>query len=366
MDVYGLTGGIGSGKSTVARLLEEYGVPVVSADELSRVVVAPGSEGLAAVVEKFGAEVVDDHGNLDRRRMASQVFGNADRRRELEAILHPRIRDRFEQVLDALEKAGHGVCVYEVPLLFERNLQGEMKAVILVTAPHADRIARVRARDDVTETEVRARIAAQMDEETKRRRADYIIENTGTRDDLRREVEFVMARFLRLGSTARRMGDNRATGPDAVITGTTMPPSSSPTAHPSVVEDAEAETSDGEADAAPADTAPSRRPTAVPTRPAAVDSDDALAGPATVVDTGPPKRASLDTVHPVAPESIQPPERTQVAPPPKRPATPNATVPAPPQTGPQSNRETIEIPAIVEDDVSDKVTQIDKTAPPEG
>ena len=204
MDVYGLTGGIGSGKSTVAELLEEYGVPVVSADELSRVVVAPGSEGLRLVVEKFGPEILGDDGGLDRRKMASVVFRDPERRRELEAILHPRIRDRFEQVLDALEKAGHEVAVYEVPLLFERNLQGEMKAVILVTAPMDVRVARVRARDDVTETEVRARIAAQMDEDQKRRRADYIIENNGSLDDVRREVEFLMARFLRISTPARR------------------------------------------------------------------------------------------------------------------------------------------------------------------
>jgi len=141
MDVYGLTGGIGSGKSTVAELLEEYGVPVVSADELSRVVVAPGSEGLRLVVERFGTEILAEDGSLDRRKMATLVFRDPERRRELEAILHPRIRDRFEQVLDALEKAGHEVAVYEVPLLFERNLQGEMKAVILVTAPMDVRVA---------------------------------------------------------------------------------------------------------------------------------------------------------------------------------------------------------------------------------
>ncbi len=204
MDVYGLTGGIGSGKSAVAALLEEYGVPVVSADELSRIVVAKGSAGLEDVVKLFGPEVLDEHGELDRRKMASIVFQEPAKRRQLEAILHPRIRERFEQVLDALEKAGHEVMVYEVPLLFEKNLQGEMKAVILVTADESKRIARVCARDDVTEAEVRARIAAQMDEEQKRKRADYIIENDGTMDDLRREVEFMLARFLRVGEVRRR------------------------------------------------------------------------------------------------------------------------------------------------------------------
>jgi dephospho-CoA kinase len=216
MEVYGLTGGIGSGKSTVASLLEEYGIPVVSADELSRIVVAPGSEGLRQVVEEFGAEMVDEAGELDRGKMASLVFRNPERRRRLEEILHPRIRERFEQVLDALEKAGHEVAIYEVPLLFEKNLQGEMKAVILVTAPDHVRVARVRNRDDVTETEVRARMAAQMDEASKRRRADYVIENDGNVDDLRREVEFLIARFLRVGVGRRAPGVDEPATPGMI------------------------------------------------------------------------------------------------------------------------------------------------------
>lgn len=199
MEVYGLTGGIGSGKSAVADLLEQYGVPVVSADELARIVVARGSDGLQAVVDAFGPEVLDEKGELDRRRMAAIVFQDPSQRQKLESILHPKIRERYEQVLDALEKAGHGVAVYEVPLLFEKNLQGDMKAVILVTAAEATRIARVKARDDVTEADVRARMAAQLPEDQKRRRADYVLVNDGTYDELRREVEFMIARFLRVG-----------------------------------------------------------------------------------------------------------------------------------------------------------------------
>ncbi len=211
MEVYGLTGGIGSGKSAVADLLEQYGVPVVSADELARIVVARGSDGLQAVVDAFGPEVLDDKGELDRRRMATIVFQDPGQRQKLEAILHPKIRERYEQVLDALEKAGHGVAVYEVPLLFEKNLQGDMKAVILVTAAEATRIARVKARDDVTEAEVRARMAAQLPEDQKRRRADYVLVNDGTYDELRREVEFMIARFLRVGPV--RPDPNAASGP---------------------------------------------------------------------------------------------------------------------------------------------------------
>ncbi|MCA9710470.1 MAG: dephospho-CoA kinase [Myxococcales bacterium] len=299
MDVYGLTGGIGSGKSTVAGLLEEYGVPVVSADELSRVVVARGSEGLQAVVAQFGPEVVAEDGELDRARMASIVFRNAERRRELEAILHPRIRDRFEQVLDALEKAGHEVAVYEVPLLFERNLQGEMKAVILVTAPLDDRIARVRARDDVTETEVRARIAAQMDEDQKRRRADYIIENNGNLDELRREVEFLMARFLRIPTHRAMPSEDDRPTTSALITGSTMPPFAVPS---------------GRAYDVPLE---SRRPTAVPTAapasiaapvdPTGAGSVESDLGPPTLVDSGPPTHARPDPVQPAAPAAASDP-----------------------------------------------------------
>jgi dephospho-CoA kinase len=199
MDVYGLTGGIGSGKSAVAELLEQYGVPVVSADELARVVVARGSEGLAEVVAAFGPEVLDEREELDRRRMATLVFQDPAKRQQLEGILHPRIRERYEQVLDAIEKSGHDVAVYEVPLLFEKNLQGDMHAVILVTADESVRVARVCARDGVTEAEVRARMAVQLPEDVKRKRADYVIVNDGNYDDLRREVEFMMARFMRVG-----------------------------------------------------------------------------------------------------------------------------------------------------------------------
>lgn len=232
MDVYGLTGGIGTGKSTVAALLEEYGIPVVSADELSRVVVARGSEGLRSVVDRFGPEILTEHKELDRGKMAELVFSDPSQRHELEAILHPLIRERFEQVLDALEKAGHEVAIYEVPLLFEKNLQYEMKATVLVTADEAVRIHRVIARDHTTEAAVRARIATQMDESLKRRKADYVIENNGSLDDLRREVEFLLGRFLRVGhgSSLAPLSSNAPASPSPNLP---TPVPSEPRAEPS-------------------------------------------------------------------------------------------------------------------------------------
>jgi dephospho-CoA kinase len=214
VDVYGLTGGIGSGKSAVAKMLEEYGIPVVSADELSRMVVAPGSEGLHDVVEAFGAEVLDAGGQLDRQRMAGIVFKDPARRRQLESILHPRIRERYEHVLQALEAAGHTVAVYEVPLLFEKNLEGDFEGVILVSAAEVNRVARVRARDNVTEDSVRARIAAQMGEDEKRKRANYVVDNDGGLDDLRREVEYLLARYLKIPATPRVAARKTSSAPE--------------------------------------------------------------------------------------------------------------------------------------------------------
>lgn len=223
MDVYGLTGGIGSGKSTVAKMLHEYGIPVVSADELARVVVAPGSEGLERVVEAFGSEVLGETGELDRRRLSAIVFGDVEKRRALEAILHPRIRECYEQVLDALEKAGHPVAVYEVPLLFEKGMQADLKAVILVTAPVDVRIARVQARDGLGESEIKRRMAAQMDEAKKRRKSDYVIDNEVDVDHLRREVEFMLKRFLRV-PPPRQAGLAASGIPGSVEEDVTLPP----------------------------------------------------------------------------------------------------------------------------------------------
>ena len=196
MDIYGLTGGIGSGKSAAAAYFEDCGIPVVSADELSRVVVTPGSEGLSAVVAAFGEGVLSPQGELDRRKLGAVVFKDPTARVRLEGILHPRIRDCFQDVLAALEATGHTIVVYEVPLLFENNLEKQMKAVILVSAPDDQRIARVIARDKLSADDVRARMAAQMDDSTRRSRATYVLENDGDLAHLHAQVDALLARLL--------------------------------------------------------------------------------------------------------------------------------------------------------------------------
>lgn len=196
MDIYGLTGGIGSGKSAAAAFFEDFGVPVVSADELSRVVVTPGSEGLGAVVAAFGEGVLAANGELDRRKLGAVVFKDPTQRVRLEGILHPRIRDTFQDVIAALEATGHNMVVYEVPLLFENNLDKQMKAVILVSAPEDQRVARVMARDKLTVDEVRARMAAQMDDASRRARSQYVLENDGDLERLRGQVDALIGKLM--------------------------------------------------------------------------------------------------------------------------------------------------------------------------
>lgn len=228
MDVYGLTGGIGSGKSAAAEIFEELGIPVVSADELARVVVTPGSEGLSAVVAAFGEGVLDDSGELNRRKLGALVFKDPSLRQRLEAILHPRIRERFQDVLAMLRATGHTVALYEVPLLFETGLEKQVKAVILVTAPEAARIGRVIARDRLTEAEVRQRIASQMDDATKRSKSHYVLENDGDLAHLRKQIEALLPK-IRGGGPPRTPTGPR---PAAATASTARPSGPHPAAPP--------------------------------------------------------------------------------------------------------------------------------------
>lgn len=196
MSVYGLTGGIGAGKSTVAGIFQKSGIPVVFADEVGRQVAARGSEGLAEIVGSFGAEVLDESGELDRRKLGTLIFDDPDRRRHLEGILHPRVRDLSQELFKNLEQAGNPLVIYESALLYETQRHTEMSGVILVTAGEEQRIARVRSRDGSNEAEVRKRIRAQMDEEEKRSLADHIVDNSGDLQSLRNNVNSLIAQLL--------------------------------------------------------------------------------------------------------------------------------------------------------------------------
>lgn len=183
--VVGLTGGIGSGKSTIARLFAEQGVPVVDADQIAREVVEPGTAGLAAIVERFGAEILAPDGALDRKRLAERVFADEGARKELEAMLHPRIAQASMQRFAELASEGHPYAIYEAALLVENGSYRMMSALVVVTAREETQIARVMARDGLSEAEAEARVAAQLPLEDKVRVADYVIENDGSLEDAR-------------------------------------------------------------------------------------------------------------------------------------------------------------------------------------
>jgi len=176
--VIGLTGNIGSGKSTVARLFAAAGVPVVDADRVARDVVAPGMPALLEIAARFPG-VVSDAGELNRPALGARVFADPDERAALEAILHPRIALEVRRRLQALEDEGHPVALYEAALIVENGLQRGQDGLIVVTAPPAVRLQRVLARDGLSENEARQRIAAQLPEEQKVAVATMVLDNGG-------------------------------------------------------------------------------------------------------------------------------------------------------------------------------------------
>lgn len=187
----GLTGGIASGKSSVSSILRELGAVVIDADQIAREVVAKGTPGLAAVVEVFGPEMLTAEGELDRPRMGALVFGDEAKRRVLEGIVHPLVFERYAE-LEAAAPAD-AIVVHDIPLLVESGRAEEFDAVIVVDAPEELQVERMVRDRGWTEADGRSRIAAQATREQRRAVATYLIENTGTREDLRRKVTEVFA-----------------------------------------------------------------------------------------------------------------------------------------------------------------------------
>jgi len=179
----GLTGGIGSGKSAVASRLADRGAVVIDADLLAREVVAPGTEGLAAVVAAFGPQTLAPDGSLDRAALGDLVFADPAERRRLEAITHPRIGARTADLAAAAERAGTAVLVHDVPLLVEAGLAPAYDVVVVVEAPLAARLDRLAARGLAVE-EAGRRIAAQATDEQRRAVADHVLDNSGSLADL--------------------------------------------------------------------------------------------------------------------------------------------------------------------------------------
>ncbi|MDT8341705.1 MAG: dephospho-CoA kinase, partial [Longimicrobiales bacterium] len=196
MITVGLTGNAAAGKSRVADAWRQAGIPVVSADELARQAVAPGSPGLAEVVAAFGEGVLTPDGSLDRARVRDRVFRDADARTRLEAIVHPRVRAARDRWLDELAAEGAPLAAAEIPLLFETGAHNEVDRVVVVDAPEAERLRRLVEVRGLDRDEARRLMAAQGDPAAKRARADQVIDNAGDLDGLRREAARVLAALL--------------------------------------------------------------------------------------------------------------------------------------------------------------------------
>lgn len=182
----GLTGGIGSGKSEVSRLLAEHGAVVIDADVLAREVVEPGTPGLAEVVEAFGAGVLADDGSLDRAALGARVFGDDAARRRLEAIIHPRVRARAAEIEAAADP--DAIVVHDIPLLVETGQGDAFDGVIVVDVPVEVQVERLVGQRDMSANEAQGRISAQASRQRRAGAADWIVDNTGSLADLRSAV----------------------------------------------------------------------------------------------------------------------------------------------------------------------------------
>ncbi len=187
MKLIGLTGGIASGKSTVARLLAERGVPIIDADQLAREVVEPDRPAWREIAARW-PQVIRPDRTLDRAKLGAIVFADADERKALSRITIPRIAEATFERVTALRERGEPIAVFEAATLFEEGLEGMVNGVLVVSLPPAEQVKRLMARNGLTEQEAWARLNAQLPLEEKVRRATWVLENSGTPEELRDKV----------------------------------------------------------------------------------------------------------------------------------------------------------------------------------
>lgn len=180
--IVGLTGGIASGKSTFAEIFRQKGIPVVDADEISRAATEPDAEGAKAIEESFGSEMFVLK-RLNRKKLAAYCFANKERTEKLNSVLHPIIIKEMLRQTEEYEKAGAKTVIWDVPLLFETGLERYCNKIIAVVCNENTRILRAQKRSDISAEEVKKRISRQMSDGERKKRADYIIDNSGSRED---------------------------------------------------------------------------------------------------------------------------------------------------------------------------------------
>jgi dephospho-CoA kinase len=190
-----LTGGIATGKSHVRARLEELGIPTIDADTLARDAVAPGSAGLADVVRRFGADVCDAGGTLNRKRLGAIVFHDPRARRDLEQIVHPYVRAMMEQWFASLDRTQVPFAVADIPLLYESGREGDFDAVIVTACEPPTQLDRLMKRDGLSEVDARQRIGAQWPLHQKMAKANYVIRTDGSFDETNRQIDEIASRL---------------------------------------------------------------------------------------------------------------------------------------------------------------------------
>jgi dephospho-CoA kinase len=194
--IVGLTGGIASGKSTVAQMFRHLGAHVLDADVIARQVVEKGTTALQEIVDAFGPDVLQEDGTLDRPKLGAIVFRDEEARKRLNRIVHPRVREQFEmQTREYLQHHPDGILIHDIPLLYENGLERTVDVVVVVSVTPQTQILRLMERNGLTRVEAEQRIAAQMPLAEKVKRADYVIDNEGTLHETEQQVNRIWNRW---------------------------------------------------------------------------------------------------------------------------------------------------------------------------
>ncbi len=197
---FGLTGGIGCGKSTAVDAFRQLGIPIIDADQISKAIVEKGQPALAELVKQFGDEILQDDGSLNRGFLKEKVFSNNDQLEKLETILHPKIRHEIKKQITQ-ENNKHPYVIVDVPLLVEKDYQPLFDKIIVVDCTPEQQIERVMQRDDLSEEQIQNIIQTQASRETRNSYADEILDNSGDRSSLKDQVNILHQKFVRLSET---------------------------------------------------------------------------------------------------------------------------------------------------------------------
>ncbi len=193
--IIGLTGSIASGKSTVSKMLEELGYPIIDADLVARQVVEPGSETLMEIEALFGPEAIRDDGTMDREKVGALIFSDPAKRKQLNDIIHPAIRSEMLRQKSVFMADGHRTIVMDIPLLFESKLQHFVDKVLVVSVSEENQLARLMERNGLNEKDARARISSQLPMSVKEGGADAVITNNGTIEETARQLERILEQW---------------------------------------------------------------------------------------------------------------------------------------------------------------------------